>query len=51
MEAELEANWDRVAAAVSKLDAATIDLINRAYWFGVTTGVAVFSKAIDGDYP
>lgn len=50
MERELEENWDRIHQAIGPLDDGVIDLVSRAYWFGVTTGVAVFSKAIDGDY-
>jgi hypothetical protein len=51
MERELEATWDRIHATVGHaLDETMLDIVNRVYWLGVTTGVSVFSKAIDGDY-
>jgi hypothetical protein len=52
MSRDLEDRWARFADdAGSTIDPATLDIMRRVYWYGVTTGVGVFCKAIDGAYP
>lgn len=49
MARDLEDSWLRFTEAVS-LEPETLKLMQKAYWYGVTTGVAVFCKAMDGAY-
>lgn len=50
MERDLERNWQQVVRALTGAEPDTLNLMHKAYWYGVTTGVAVFSRAIDGEY-
>ncbi len=52
MERDLEDGWCRVRDNLTELavDDDTLRLVSKAYWYGVTIGVAVYSRAIDGVY-
>lgn len=50
MERELNESWARVANAMTAAEPDMLAMMQKAYWYGVTTGVAVFNKAIDGAY-
>jgi hypothetical protein len=52
MSRDLEAQWARFADnAAGMLDQETLAMMEKMYWYGVTTGVGVFCKAVDGAYP
>jgi hypothetical protein len=51
MSRDLEDQWARFADHAGSIDPATLKIMQQVYWYGVTTGVGVFCKAIDGAYP
>jgi len=47
---DLESNWARVVDAIGETDPDNLKLMQRVYWFGVSTGVQIFNEAITGKY-